>query len=557
MSKYQTVISRASPSGFSFVRGYILRLLLPVLLIACAPHDGWGQSPAEPHVLKAADYAANTYVPTTFRLLGKRPSQATATIEVTYSENYPQEAVAAFEFAASIWEAHLTSPIVIEVQADWVQLDERTLGSAGPTFIDADFPGAPVPNTWYPIALSQTLQGAEDPGITGADIITQFNSELDVNEDGVTDWHFGTEGPTPSDKYSFATVVLHELAHGLGFIGSFDVGENCPGGNPDFGCWGIPTSATNELLPVIYDRFTEDVNGVSMLNTNVYPNPSVILGDTIQGGNVLFDAPDLRLVNEGVSVNLYAPSNFEAGSSYSHLDEDDFPPGSINSLMTPALARGETIFTPGPATCGIMGAIGWPLGPECRAFIPEGTLLAFEAERRAEGDILITWRVQGAGEIERFIVERQYFNRGFAPIDTLTAVEGQTSYSTVFTPERPGTYAFRLKQVLEGGGVIVPGEGELGFATVTVPLEGEALVSAFPNPFAERTSVSVVVDDAQEVRIALFDALGREVTRLFDGRMEAESERQIAVEADGLAAGVYFIQVVGEEFREVIALTHF
>jgi hypothetical protein len=58
-------------------------------------------------------------------------------------------------------------------------------------------------------------------------------------------------------------------------------------------------------------------------------------------------------------ARLYAPAVFEAGSSYSHLDEATYLRGDLNSLMTPRLGMGETIRQPGPIALGILRTLGW------------------------------------------------------------------------------------------------------------------------------------------------------------------------------------------------------
>ncbi|NIV03224.1 MAG: T9SS type A sorting domain-containing protein, partial [Calditrichae bacterium] len=63
--------------------------------------------------------------------------------------------------------------------------------------------------------------------------------------------------------------------------------------------------------------------------------------------------------NSGNRPKLYAPSNWEQGSSYSHLDETTFPPGNPNSLMTPQIGNAEPIHAPGPVTLGIFRDMGW------------------------------------------------------------------------------------------------------------------------------------------------------------------------------------------------------
>ena len=65
--------------------------------------------------------------------------------------------------------------------------------------------------------------------------------------------------------------------------------------------------------------------------------------------------------NSGVSPQLYAPSEWRQGSSYTHLDEITFSPGNANSLMTPSLDDQEAIHDPGPITLGMLEDMGWTI----------------------------------------------------------------------------------------------------------------------------------------------------------------------------------------------------
>ena len=38
-------------------------------------------------------------------------------------------------------------------------------------------------------------------------------------------YYFGTDGNCPADKYDFVQLVMHEIGHGIGFIGSMKVSE--------------------------------------------------------------------------------------------------------------------------------------------------------------------------------------------------------------------------------------------------------------------------------------------------------------------------------------------
>ncbi|MDX1547438.1 MAG: choice-of-anchor B family protein, partial [Rhodothermales bacterium] len=54
---------------------------------------------------------------------------------------------------------------------------------------------------------------------------------------------------------------------------------------------------------------------------------------------------------------------------------------------------------------------------------------------------------------------------------------------------------------------------------------GFALAAAYPNPFNPQTTVMLAVDRAQPIRVAVYDALGREVARLHEGPLAAGTHR--------------------------------
>jgi hypothetical protein len=69
----------------------------------------------------------------------------------------------------------------------------------------------------------------------------------------------------------------------------------------------------------------------------------------------------------------------------------------------------------------------------------------------------------------------------------------------------------------------------------------EVVVS--PNPFAGRATLSFMLAEASAVRLAVYDALGREVAVLVDGRVEAGSHTAV-FEAGTLASGTYVYRLV-------------
>ncbi|MEQ9367518.1 MAG: CARDB domain-containing protein, partial [Coleofasciculus chthonoplastes F3-SA18-01] len=260
-----------------------------------------------------------------------------STINVNYN-GFSTEAQTAFEYAVDIWENLIVSPVPIEVEANWTPFGQDTniLGYAGPNDYDYNFANAAYTNTLYPIALANSLAGSDlDPN--AHDINAYFNSNK-------SNWYFGTDGNTPTGKTDFVSVVLHELGHGLGFSGSmsYDFGTGQ-------GSWWSQ--------PKIYDHFTVNGSGQKLIDT--FPNSSVALGAQLTNDNLFFNGSNAVAANGGTNPKLYAPSIWDSGSSYAHLDEATYGSGSSNALMTPQTSPGEVNHDPGAVTLGIFEDLGW------------------------------------------------------------------------------------------------------------------------------------------------------------------------------------------------------
>jgi hypothetical protein len=81
-----------------------------------------------------------------------------------------------------------------------------------------------------------------------------------------------------------------------------------------------------------------------------------------------------------------------------------------------------------------------------------------------------------------------------------------------------------------------------GPAPVASAIEVQAAV---PNPFTPQTSVRFRVAEGQDVRVLLYDALGRQVRTLFEGPLEAGVYETVEVDGAGLPAGTYVVRVEG------------
>jgi hypothetical protein len=136
-----------------------------------------------------------------------------------------QQRLNAFQAAADIWGATLTSNQTINIRASFEPLTctatSAVLGSAGAWNIWRDFAGAGKPNTWYPQALANKLSGtnlsAGDP-VDGQDIRARFNSRLGLFADCLpgSPFYLGLDN-NHGPLIDLVSVLLHEFGHGLGF----------------------------------------------------------------------------------------------------------------------------------------------------------------------------------------------------------------------------------------------------------------------------------------------------------------------------------------------------
>ena len=297
----------------------------------------------EPIVCPAHNHDMHTHVPAKKELYLNRDQQIvnnqTAIFEVTFGPGAQAnpDAQAAFQFAIDIWASELVSTVPIKVFAEFANLGPGVLASAGPTYLIRDFQNAPEAGVLYPAALANAL--------AGADLDTDEDFDLVVNLGNGIPWYFGLDGNPPAGLFDFATIALHELGHGLGFLGVSNVSL----GQGTVRSGGFPS---------IYSLFVENGAGEPITG---FPDPSTQLGSQLTSGNLFVNGTFATAALGGNLPEIFAPNPYQGGSSYSHWDESFFPAGDPNSLMTPQAGSAESIFDIGDATRGFFKDMGWVL----------------------------------------------------------------------------------------------------------------------------------------------------------------------------------------------------
>lgn len=134
-----------------------------------------------------------------------------------------------YQFAADLLGNSLTSAVPVKVGASFQALEctatGGVLGSAGAAWVAAAPPANGYPGMIYHGALGNAINGSHINPSAPVDITSRFNANLGgQNADGSpcmtgSGWYYGLDGNTPDGMINFMDVVIHEIAHGMGFSG--------------------------------------------------------------------------------------------------------------------------------------------------------------------------------------------------------------------------------------------------------------------------------------------------------------------------------------------------
>jgi hypothetical protein len=297
-------------------------VLMPVqaatLNFNSSPAKKWG------HIYAGAESQSNLQ---TSARTSKLEGEVKSEWRVTYND-FPAEAREAVQYAIDIWARNFESKVPINVEASWeTNSDNRILGSARPGYYFNDFPGAPDPDLWYPSALANALAERDlDP--------RQKEIFLNVNSSPL--WYTGIDGRPSPRSYDLVSVILHEVAHGLGFLSNAEYDRF-------FGTGYM-------FQPTPFDAYVQLPDGRTFTD---FCSRSADLGKAMLGP--LFWSGELGIAaNDGVKPRLYTPTPYQEGSSITHLDETLFANSLNNAAMTPNLEPGEVFRTPGPIALGMI-----------------------------------------------------------------------------------------------------------------------------------------------------------------------------------------------------------
>ena len=160
-------------------------------------------------------------------------------------------------------------------------------------------------------------------------------------------------------------------------------------------------------------------------------------------------------------------------------------------------------------------------------------------------EVVLSWETAEEINNSGFQVE-QWQDTGFRSVAFVPGA-GTTTQARHYTHRisdiPPGTHRFRLKQIDFDGTTSYSHE-----VTLVVDAKGPGIASIYPNPFNPTTNFSLVLAEPQFVRILVFNTLGQEVARLYEGELVSATEHRFAFEAENLPGGLYIFRAEGERF---------
>lgn len=318
---------------------------------------------------------------------------------------------------------------------------------------------------------------------------------------GGTDGEAGTDGSGPGVDLRSGTLVLRNTL----------VADNrTPAGSRD--CGGTLTSEGYNLIEVI-------------------PGGCSLTGNLT--GNLTNTDPALA----ALAADDHATATHALGPASPALDQ--IPAGTNGCGIDPTTdQRGTSRPQANGATACDIGAYERP------ADLPVAFLhVAAQADGAA---VMLRWQIAPAAMLEGFWIEQRTPAGGSWHRAAWVAAQPGAAYHHRFAALPAGTYRFRLRQVdLDGAFAYSPA------VTVAVQPTSATLAPPFPNPLQTHAEIVLTVATAQQVRVAVFDALGREIAVVFEGGLPAGTAQTLRLDAGGWAAGRYWLRAEGTTFQQV------
>ena len=311
-------------------------------------------------------------------------------------------------------------------------------------------------------------------------------------------------------------------------------------------------SAFRNLLQINGD----DLQSFTIGSTGSVPPPQAVTLGTLQANGEDYESELVKVVNLSFPS---ATGTFENATSYDVTDGPTTLTFRVQQSDESNL-DGEPIPTGTFTYEGVVGQYesNYQLIPIRPGTALPVELTAFDVTTAGTTATLV-WQTASETNNAGFQVQRAVQTSGgdVSTWESLGFVEGNGTTTQPHTYRfrvdalTPGQHTFRLKQVDTDGTTSLSSE-----RTITVRTDAVLSVQG-PNPMrsGQQARLTVQVDAAQSVDVALYNVLGQRVQTIFTGSATPTTPAEAMLTTDRLPSGVYFLRATGASIQATEQLT--
>ncbi|MBL7977712.1 MAG: T9SS type A sorting domain-containing protein [Bacteroidetes Order II. Incertae sedis bacterium] len=233
------------------------------------------------------------------------------------------------------------------------------------------------------------------------------------------------------------------------------------------------------------------------------------------------------------------------------------PSGLTNGTNAVALSELDNYLYTGPTgnptqlLASVSNSANWTGSDTTPFTMPTSSPLPIEladfTAQATKDAVTLNW--QTISEVNSDVFEVQHLVKGeWQTVATVQAAGSSTdvrSYTQAVQGLQVGTHYFRLKSVDKDGGVKYSKQ-----VAVSVEVPGTFVMNpAYPNPFNPQTTLTFAVAQKQAVTMTLFNALGQQISVLYQGTPEANTLQTVQLDGSALQSGAYFVRLAGTNFN--------
>ena len=306
-------------------------------------------------------------------------------------------------------------------------------------------------------------------------------------------------------------------------------------------------NGSGRVTAVRFNDFADNIEGIDEANVSPYRVVIISGGGLSFSGDteVRFDVNEFGGISNPDEIIVYSrPLPFSGAFDELNTSFDD----AENEIVATTDSFSEFIFASdtNPLPVELSGFDATLDGEEAVLqweTVSETNNAGFEVQR-ADGS------VNHSVETSRQDVSTEGSWETIATLDGAGTTDTPQSYRFTDTdlPYAADSLRYRLRQVDVDGT-----ESFSEAVTIARQVTAAELLPTYPNPVEGQATIRYAVPDRQDVRIALYDMLGRRVQMVTEGPAEGRTEQVLDV--SGLASGTYFLRMQTDSHTETQRVT--